>query len=242
MPGEPRLEEQAISEVVKQGLLSQVDNAENVEVDIKTDLLKMVQGKLDSVSVTGEGVFIQEDIRVEQLEIQTDQVSINPLSAIFGKIELNQPTNTTAHVVLTEFDLNQALNSSFVRSKNFSFELNVEGQPVKVEMLFPLELRLPSDEKIHIGGNLKLHKPSETQTVPFAAVASVRTTAHPVLLESFYCAPGQGQPIELLIALLQKLQALVNQPYFEIEKTSFRVQSMDVKKETLALDVELHSR
>jgi LmeA-like phospholipid-binding len=242
MPDEQRIEEQVLSEIAKQGLFSQIETAENIEVDVKTDLLKAVQGTVDSVAVSGQGVVIQEEIRVERLEIQTDRISINPLSAIFGNLKFDKPVNTTARIVLTEADINQAINSEFVREKIPTLDLNVGRNIVKLEVLFPLEIKLPSDEKMHIGGQVKIYNLEDVQEVPFAAVASHRTDSHPILLESFYCAPDRGQSIAFMIALMQKMQAIVNMPYFELEENKLRIVSMNVKPGSLSLEVEIQAR
>jgi len=39
-----------------------LDEAEKIDVDVRTDLLEIVQGE-DSVSVTGQGLVMQKDIR-----------------------------------------------------------------------------------------------------------------------------------------------------------------------------------
>jgi hypothetical protein len=49
-----------ISKAAELGLSSQVDEADKSDVDIKTDLLKAVQGQVDSVDLSGQGVVIQK--------------------------------------------------------------------------------------------------------------------------------------------------------------------------------------
>jgi hypothetical protein len=120
--------------------------------------------------------------------------------------------------------------------------LNVEENIVKLEVLLPLEIKLPSAKKMHIGGQVKIHHLDGIQEVSFAAVASHGTDSHPILLESFYCAPGQGQSIAFLISLMQKMQAIVNQPYFELEENRLRLVSMDVKPGSLSLEVEIQAK
>ncbi|KAM3095040.1 DUF2993 domain-containing protein [Phormidesmis sp. 146-12] len=242
MSDEQRIEEQVLSEIARQGLFTQIETAENIEVDVKTDLLKAVQGKVDSVAVTGQGIVIQEEIRVEQLEIETDRISINPLSAIFGNLELDKPVNTTARIVLTEADINQAINSEFVSQKIPAVDLNVEGKTVRLELLLPLEIKLTEETKMHIGGQAKIHRMEGIQEVPFAAVASHRTDSRPILLESFYCAPDRGQSIPFMIALMQKMQEIANQPYFELAQNKLRIVSMDVKPGSLSLEVEIQAK
>lgn len=78
MHDEPRLEEQALNMAAEIGISTQVDEAEKINVDVQTDLLKVIQGQADSVAIAGKGVVIQEDIRVQEMELQTDSIAINP--------------------------------------------------------------------------------------------------------------------------------------------------------------------
>ena len=159
MPDEPRLEEQALSKVAEMMLSSQLDEAEKIDVDVRTNLLEIVQGEADSVSVTGQGVVMQKDIRVQEMELHTDSVAINPLSALFGQIELDHPVDATARLVLTEQDINRALNCDYVRSKMQKIELNVEGQTAIIEPQH-LELHLPADGKMVFNAQTLLDRKS----------------------------------------------------------------------------------
>ena len=85
------LGEQAISKIAEVGLASQLDEVENLDVTVKTDPGKILSGSVDSVAVNGKGMVMQKDLRVEEMQLQTDRIAINPLSAAFGKIELTQP-------------------------------------------------------------------------------------------------------------------------------------------------------
>jgi hypothetical protein len=111
------LGEQALNKAAEIGLANQLDEVENLDVNIKTDPLKLVQGKVDSVTIEGDGMVMQEDLRVEELDMKINNVAINPLSAAFGKIELTEPTQGSARVVLTEADINRAFNSNYIRDR-----------------------------------------------------------------------------------------------------------------------------
>ncbi|MEP0832013.1 DUF2993 domain-containing protein [Microcoleus sp. AS-A8] len=115
MPDEPRLEEQALSEAAEMAITAQLDEVENIDVEVHTDLLKMVQGQADSVSIAAQGVVMQKDIRVQEMEVHTDRIAIDLLRTIFGQVELEKPLDATARVVLTEQDLNRALDSDYIR-------------------------------------------------------------------------------------------------------------------------------
>lgn len=241
MSDHPKLEEQALSEALELGLFSQMDAADDMEVHIEADLLKMVQGKVDSVVVEGHGLTIQEGIHLKSVELYTNQVSINPLSALLGNIKLDQPVDTTARIVLTEADINQALNSDYVKSKIPLLELNVEGKRVTIAIQFPLEMRLSDVGKIHFSGAIRLSEVDETRSVTFAAIACPRTDTQPILLETFCCSPGQGVSIPFIVALLSRLQELVRQPYFQLEGIALQIKTMQVELGSLTVEAQIHA-
>lgn len=171
MSDEQKLEEQVLSKVVETQLSNQLDKAEKIDVDVQTDLLKTVQGQADSVTVEGQGLVMQKDIRVQEIKLQTDSISVNPLSAILGQIELNQPVNTAARIVLLEDDINRALTSDFVRSKLQKYDLNVDGQIVGFEAQ-QIQIFLPDQGKIGFRGRVLLHEPENTRQLSFTAMVS----------------------------------------------------------------------
>ncbi len=235
---EQRLDEQVINKVAEIGLSSQVDEAEEVDVDIKTDLLKVVQGQVDSVDLSGQGVVIQKDIRVQEMELHTDKIDINPLSALFGQIELNKPVDATARLVLTEADINRAFNSDYVRSKLQNIELNVDGKKAVIE---PQQIRIEIPDKgkiVFFADTLLNNEIGATKQISFIATILVKRSTQPLLLESFSCTPNQGISIELAIALMQKLKELLNLPYLELDGMALRVRDVDVQKGSLTLHSE----
>jgi len=240
MQDEPRIEEQALNAAAELGLSSQLDEAEKIDIDVKTDLLKMVQGQADEVTVAGQGLVMQKDIRVQEMELQIDSVAINPLSALFGHIELNQPTDAAARLVLTEQDINRALNSEYVGNKIQNLELNVEGKRVLIEPQ-QMELHIPSAGKMVFDAQTLLHNEAgETEQISFHAVLLVKTGKQPLLMEGFSCSPSQGISIELALAFMQKLKELVNLPYYELDGMALRVRDVEVQQGRLTLHADAH--
>jgi LmeA-like phospholipid-binding len=240
MSDEPKLEEQAISEAAAMTISTQLDEVENLDVDIKTNLLKIVQGQAESVSVVGQGLVMQKDIRVQEMELHTDRIAINPLSALFGQIELNKPVGATARIVLTEQDLNRALNSEYIRSKFPNLQLVVEDQIVTLDPE-KLEIFLGTANKMTIKGTVLLNKNATSRTINFIAVVCL-PTSQTLLLEAFHCAEGDGITLEFAIALMQKAQELLNSPYIDLDGMALRVKSMEVQEGSLTLYTEAYVR
>ncbi|WP_026734961.1 LmeA family phospholipid-binding protein [Fischerella sp. PCC 9605] len=236
MSQERKIEENLLSQVAENSISHQLDEAEKIDVDVQTDLLKVIQGQADAVSLTGEGLELQ-NIRVQEIKVQTDHIAINPLSAIFGQIELNQPVNTTARIVLTEADINRALTSDFIRSKIQRFNLNVDGVIVS---LLPqkIQIYLPGDGKLQFDGTVLIHEKGNNKQLGFTAVVSPRTMHQPILIESFNCTQGKGISLDIMVTLMNKVKELANLPYLEFDDTRLRIIHMEAQKGNLILFVK----
>ena len=241
MSDESRLEEKALSKAAESQLSDQLDVAKELDVDIRTDLIKIVQGQVDSVSVAAKGLITHQDLHMQEVELHTDQIAINPLSALFGKIELNQPVNSTARIVVTEADINQNLNSDYIRSKLPPLELNVDGRIVPLKLQPPIELHLPGEGKVVISSNLQVSEIGKTQQVRFTSVMYPRTHEHSLLMEAFSFDEGQAISLEIMVAFMEKLKELVNLPYLEFDGTALRIKEMEVQKGSIILQVEAHT-
>jgi hypothetical protein len=241
MPEERRLEEQLISQEAERRLFNQLDKVEQIDIDVQTDLFKIVQGQADGVSLNGQGLVFKENIRVQEIKLQTDSIAVNPLSAIFGQIELNEPVNAIARIFMTESDINQALNSDFVRNYAKNYDLNVEGEIVSFAME-SMHLSLPEDNKIQFQGLVQIKDKGNTHPLGFTARFQPRTHTNPIILESFDCHQGKGVNFEVVLALMQKVKELINLPYFTWDGTKFKVINMEVKQHNLILLIETQVR
>jgi hypothetical protein len=241
MPDEHRLEEKFLSQEAERRISEKLDDAEKIEIDVQTDLLKIVQGQADGVSVVGQGLVIQEDIRVQEIQLQTDSISINPFSALLGQIELNEPVNTIARIILTETDINRTLASDFVSSQMQNFDLDVDGKIVSFEAQ-KIEIFLPGDGKIECKGRVLLKERGNTRPLAYTAIARPRTHSQPAMLESFNCTEGGGISIEVVTALMQKAKELMNIPYFKWEDMVFHIKDITVEIGSLILMVETQVR
>ncbi|PIG93997.1 DUF2993 domain-containing protein [Gloeocapsopsis sp. IPPAS B-1203] len=237
---EPRIEEQAISKAAEIGLSSKLEQAEVIEVDVKTDLFKIVQGQVDSVAIAGEGVVLQKDIRVQQMELSTDKIDINPFSALLGQVELKQPVQANARLVMIQEDLNHALNSDYVLNQA-QFDLDVDGENVNLQMQ-QMQLTLPGGNKMVFDGKAVLHEQNTTRKLVFHATVRPRTQTEPVMLEGFTCTEGDGISLEFTVALMQKVKELVNSAYIDLDTMALRISNMEVQQGRILLQAQAFVR
>ncbi|QYO61993.1 DUF2993 domain-containing protein [Leptolyngbya sp. 7M] len=227
MSGEQNLGEQALDKVAEVAITSQLDQADQIDVDIQTDPLKLVQGKLDSVAISGEGLTMKQDLRVESLGVSTDSVAVNPLKAMVGQIELTESTNAQVQVLLTEADLNRALNSDFLRQKMQSLEVTVEGESLAIT-LEDTKLQLPEDGKMVI--DTALNSPSFDQAKQLSAVVKpfLADGGQRIGLE-IISAEVPELSVEVVTALLEKIVELLDLRNFDMDGFAMQLKDFDLQ-------------
>jgi LmeA-like phospholipid-binding len=239
MSQSPGLGEQALNKAAEVGLSSQLDEVENLDVNIKTDPLKLVQGQIDAVSIDGEGLVMQKDLRVEEMNMQIQSVAINPLSVAFGKIELTKPTVGSARVVLTETDINRAFNSDYVRSQLQNQQIQVNGTPATIN-LQNADFRLPGAGKVAINANILLVESGENHQVAFEAVPRVSANGKTVSLENVEYGKSEEISPELTKALVNQTSELLNLSNFDLEGMTLQVNSLKVETGQLILQAQAY--
>nr|WP_290225214.1 DUF2993 domain-containing protein [Trichocoleus desertorum] len=235
----PDLGEQAISKVAEAGISSQLDEVEDINVDIRTDPLKAMQGQVDSVEIEGKGMVMQKDLRMEEMQIKTGSIAINPLSIAFGKVELQRPTEAEAHVVLTAEDMNRAFNSDFIREKLQNLPVTIDGQQTTVDAQ-QVGFCLPGDGKFAISATIKLQNSGEVKQVAFTATPKVVDGGQRIALEDVQYSEGEGLSPELSNALLEQASSLLDLRNFELEGMTLQVKQLDAQEGRLVLEANAH--
>jgi len=233
------LGQQALNKAAEIGLSSQLDQADKLEVDVAADPLSLVQGKVESVTIEGEGLVMQGDLRMEELEMEMTNIDINPLSAAFGKIELNKPTQASTRVVLTEADINRAFNSEYVGSMLQNQQVQVNGQPMTIDTK-KVDFRLPGEGKVALNTTVFLGETGETKQVSFTAVPRVSADGQNVSLENVQYTEGEELSPELTKALLDKASELLNLSNFDLEGMSLRIKQLNAEAGKLTVLAEAH--
>ncbi len=212
---------------------------DKLNFDVQTDLLKAIQGKADSVSFEGKGLSLQ-DIRLSEFQIKTDDIDINPLKVIFGEVELNQPINAETRIVLKEADINQALELDLVR--NLLHEFLTFPTEKRIVSIYPknIQFRLPEDSKIIVEGEIMLDSDTENKPVSFKADVGLESLKNPIVLNEFRCNTPEGIPLEIIVALIDKIHKLRQSPYFEFKDAALRINTLEVQQGSIILLAQAH--
>ncbi len=229
----PDLGEQALSKVAEAGIASQLDAVEDIDVDIRTNPGKLVQGKVNSVTISGKGLVMKQDLRMETLEVNIDKVEINPLSVMFGNIELTRPSDAEAEIVLTEADLNRAFSSDFVQEKLRGLEINKEGSSVVVDVQ-KVTVHLPGDHKFVIDAEFLEKSQGEVKKLSATAIPKIQENGNRIALEVL-SSEAKGLTLDLEAAILKQLTELLDLRNFNIPGISLQLHQLEAKQEKLLI-------
>ena len=234
------LGEQAISKAAEIGLESQLDEAENLDVDIRTNPLDLMQGEIDSVSVKGEGLVMNKELRAEKLRIETDSISIDSMKAAMGNIELTHSTDARMLVVLKEEDLQNALNSEYIKDKLQGVEIEREGEKLNAK-IERVKFSLLDDGKIGLNANIYLVEQDSHEQISLTAVPEIDNDGSRINLTSVEYDRDESNNAEIAKAMVDSAEEVLDLRNFELDEMSLRVRKLDVKlgKLTIEADAEV---
>jgi hypothetical protein len=239
MSDSPGLGEQVINKAAEIGITSQLDAVENLDVNIETDPLKLVQGQVDSVEIKGEGLVIQSDLRMAEMQMQMTSVAINPLSVAFGKVELTKPTEASVRVILTEADINRAFNSDYVRSQLQNQKIQLNGKLVAIEPQ-QVNFGLPGGGKVTLNANILLKETSEIKEIAFSAIPVISADGQTVSLSNVEYGNNQEISPELTQALVDATSEILNLSNFDLPGMSLQVKQLDPQLGKLIIAAEAY--
>jgi hypothetical protein len=212
---------------------------DSLNLDVQTDLLKAIQGHADGVSFEGKGLKFK-DIRLSEIQLETDDIDINPLKVLIGEVELDHPVNIQTRIVVEEADINQALKLDLVR--NILHEFLTFHTEKRIVSIYPqdIQFRLPGNNKIIIEGKIILDSGLEKKPLSFRADVRLESLDKPIVLDGFKCNSPEGIELEIMVALIDKIHKLRQSPYFEMKDTRLRINRLEVQQGSIILHAQIN--
>ena len=152
-----------IDKATETAIASQVKSAQNIQVDIDSQPSQLATGKVEAIAISCEKVVAVQDLSLEQIDIASEDLSINLLTAILGDISLVKPGNFQIEIVFTEADCDRLLNSSYVKILLQNLMLDLEQQPVSF-YLQQASCQLKEQGVVYLEADLVLESAKTTQT------------------------------------------------------------------------------
>ncbi|MBE9178374.1 DUF2993 domain-containing protein [Oculatella sp. LEGE 06141] len=110
-----------VDSLAEDAIRDRLEFAEELEVRVdNTPSYQLLSGRVDRVRIAGRGLFPRQGIRIDVLEVETDPIDLNLAALNNGNGSapaLDQPLQAGVRLVLTEADINQALQSPLVQQR-----------------------------------------------------------------------------------------------------------------------------
>jgi hypothetical protein len=233
--------EQALNKAAELAVSSQLSSAETIDIKINSELLQLIQGEVNSLTLQGEGLVTPQDLRIGELDLKIGKIAVNLLSAALGKIELTEPTNASVRLAFTTPDVNLALNSEYLRNQLWQIEIPTRNQAMMIDLQHA-ECNLPGDGKFVMKAEFLVHLADKVQSAALEIVLRIAEGGEYIAFEQGYYVEGKDLPLELTAALLMKISNLVKLRDFQYEDISLHLKQVDVEtdKVTLWLNALIH--
>ena len=115
-----------IDTAAEDAIRSQLGNTEKLQVRVDnapTHLL--LQEKINQIRIAARGLQLKQlDLRIDTLELETDEINFLPKSIQTGKLKLTKPFQTGIRLVFTQADINKLLQSSDILTFLPKLEVN----------------------------------------------------------------------------------------------------------------------
>ncbi|WP_088241928.1 DUF2993 domain-containing protein [Calothrix rhizosoleniae] len=165
--------EKMLNTVASQTIRHLFTQSESVEVSVRCyPSSKLLQGSIDSFKMNGRGLVIRREFAVEEMSFETDAVAIDFSSVMSGKLNLKQPTQAIAQVVLSEAGINNSFQAELVKKRLINLTVPSltalsDGKPVS----FPeLKVQLLPENQLQIFAQADL---SNGELVPLNMTVNV---------------------------------------------------------------------
>lgn len=228
-PEKSGLGEQALNKIAEIALASQLGEVERLEVQVKTDLNKLAHGEVEAIAININGLVMQHELRVEEMQLQLDSVTVKPFSALLGKIVLTQPCKGTASIVINEDAFNRAVNSkSFNNLHPIQDYINNQEVEINVQQV----KCLLTDGNIVF--NFQLLVTGESLLSVFTATLGIDANGR-IKLQDIQYVNGKEITPKLILALNAQLNEILSLQKFAQMGMLLQIDQIDITSGKLTL-------
>lgn len=112
-----------VDRVAQNAIRSRFDKVEQLQVRVDNPpSYQLIQGKVERVRIAGRGLWPTKDVRIDVLEVETDPIAVDlqrlqQSTKSSPRTSLKRPAQAGVRLILTEKDVNQALQSPTVQAQ-----------------------------------------------------------------------------------------------------------------------------
>lgn len=213
---------------------SQFNQARHLNVRVKTDPNLLAKGHLESLLIDGAGLVMQNNLRLQAMNIAMGRVSVSPLKAIMGNIQLIEPSHGNARFVFSNADLTHAFQAQTTRRLRENLSSSLGGQSATLTQK-NLTCCILANGKIAIHGEVRVRETQEIQPIDICATPKMLPSKLGVFFDGVEYLQGREIAPELTQWVLKKITAIANLKNFELPGLSLQIHQFEATEGTLTL-------
>ncbi|GCL39826.1 MAG: DUF2993 domain-containing protein [Sphaerospermopsis kisseleviana] len=232
--------ERMLNTVASQTIRHLFTQSESVEVFVRCyPSSKLLQGSIDSFKMSGRGLVIRRDFAVEEMSFETDAVAIDFSSVLSGKLNLKQPTQAVAQVILSEAGINQAFQAELVKKRLLNLSEPAltaisGGEPVSFT---DVQIQLLPGNRLHLLAKADLNN---GEVIPLSMTLSIgierrrRVSFKDPKIELEQVPEAQRETSQTLsMALVEILDNMVDLDRFDLDGVKMRLNRLETEGQRL---------
>lgn len=216
-----------VERLAADALRNSFESVESLAVRVdNTPNYQLLSGHVDRVRIAGRGLYPLEDLRIAALEVETDDIQVDPDSLRSGRPQLQQPLDAGIRVVLTRDDLNRALQSPELLDSLQDLNLDFLGAPAqqleRYDIVNP-QLEFLDQNRLRVQVSLQSQR-SQTQ-IPIELETGVQIVAgrRLQLVDPAARIDGRPLPPQLVNLLVNGISQRLDLAQFEEQGITARV-------------------
>ncbi len=221
-----------VNKAAEAAIAASIESAKNIDVEVDSATSQIIQGEVNSLKISGEKIIAAKDIQLEQIDISSDNLSLNLAQAILGKISFEQPGNFKVKIIFTESDCDRLLNSEYVKIllQNLSLEITPPSANFYIKQA---KCYLKEDGNLSLVATIVFNREPEIKTARFEIALQVYQDGTAIKFNGGRYLEEQNLDLDETVAMMSKVSALLYLRHFTNADLSFNITNVEVKAQKL---------
>jgi hypothetical protein len=227
------LAKNALNKAAEICVSSQIDSAENLEIDIDSQPDRLLQGKVDSIGLKGREITWHE-LKIEELDLNLENLEIEILPTILGRVKLNKPGNIQAKIIVSETDCDRLLNSEYVITLLQKLPIVVNEQSY-IWSLKNAKCYLGNDGELKMHSGIELSSDLETKTVDLEIEIQLCQQGREIIFKRAKYLHGKFLSLAMNVAMMTRIKDLLYLRHFNNSSFAFAIEQIEIANKQLIL-------
>ncbi|MEL7315367.1 MAG: DUF2993 domain-containing protein [Cyanobacteria bacterium J06559_3] len=208
-------------------------------LDVRIDNLPTFQlagGRVDRVRLAGRGVYPIPELRIDTIDVETDPIDVDLAALQDGDLELDEPVQSAAHLVLNTADLNELLQSERVQELLDDLRFSLPGATERERNRYGLanpQIQFLTGNRARITVELEDRVRSENVEALIESGFTIIDGHRLALVEPTVVIDGQPVPPRLIQAFTDGINPRLSLKQFEAVSVTARILQFEIRPEAL---------